>query len=110
MSVLKRILLINGEPADHALLRTPPQGQLQANIAAGGTGTVVPLSDNDYKLCTAVAPFCQKNGLYFVGLDVIGNYITEINITSPTCLREISAYTNEDLAMRFIKGLGAQCH
>jgi glutathione synthase len=101
----KRILLINGKPASHALLRTPPAGQLQANIAAGGTGTVIPLTTNDYKICEAIAPFCMQHGLYFVGIDVIGNYVTEINITSPTCLREISVYTKQDLALEFIKGL-----
>ena len=106
----KRILILNGKPASHALLRTPPEGQLQANIAAGGTGTVMELSENDRKICEQIAPFCLQNGLYFVGVDVIGNYVTEINITSPTCLREISAYTNEDLAMEFIEGLEAQCH
>jgi glutathione synthase len=101
----KRILLINGKPASHALLRTPPAGQLQANIAAGGTGTVVPLTANDYKICETIARFCMQHGLYFVGIDVIGNFVTEINITSPTCLREISAYTKQNLALEFIKGL-----
>ena len=83
----------------------PPEGQLQANIAAGGTGVVVPLNDNDHKIAETIAPFCMDNGIYFAGIDVIGQYVTEINITSPTCLREIADHTKQDLAMQLIKGL-----
>ncbi len=106
----KRIILLNGKPCDHALLRVPPKGQLLANIAAGGTGQVVPLSKQDYAICQAVAPFCLQHGLQLVGLDVIGPYLTEVNITSPTCLREISDYCQHDYAMDFIVDLEKQLH
>jgi glutathione synthase len=87
----KRILFINGEPFPHALARIPAKGQWRGNLAAGATGTVVPLSENDKKICQTVGPVLKDKGLYFVGLDVIGNYITEVNVTSPTCIREIEA-------------------
>ena len=104
----KRILLLNGIPCSHALMRVPPKGQLLANIAAGGQGHVVPLTQRDYAIAEAVAPFCQQHGLQLVGLDVIGDHLTEINITSPTCLREISDFCQHDYSMDFILGLEKQ--
>ena len=85
----KRILLINGEPVPYALARIPAKGETRGNLAAGGTGVGVELSERDYWICSQVAPVLQEKGLLFVGLDVIGDYLTEINVTSPTCIREL---------------------
>ncbi len=101
----KRILLVHGEPVPYALLRVPPKGQLQANLALGGEGKVVPLSAHDLDIAAAVKPFCMAKGLSFVGLDVIGQTLTEVNITSVTCMREIEAETGLDIAGDYIKGL-----
>jgi glutathione synthase len=85
----KRILLINGEPIPYALARVPAAGETRGNLAAGGTGTGVPLSERDRWICAQVGPVLREKGLLFVGLDVIGDYLTEINVTSPTCIREL---------------------
>lgn len=87
----KRILMINGEPASHALARIPKQGELRGNLAAGGTGEGRPLTERDRYICAQVGPVLKRLGLYFVGLDVIGDYLTEINVTSPTCARELDS-------------------
>jgi glutathione synthase len=101
----KRILLIDGEPVSHCLARIPMSGENRGNLAAGGTGEVRPLTDRDRWIAAQVAPEIRKRGLYFVGLDVIGDSLTEINVTSPTCLREIEAVTGESIAARFITTL-----
>ncbi len=85
----KRILLINGKPIDYALARMPAEGSFKGNLAAGATGVGQPLSDRDYYLCEQIGSTLKDKGLMFVGLDVIGDYITEINVTSPTCIREL---------------------
>jgi glutathione synthase len=85
----KRILLIDGEPIPYALARVPAEGDTRGNLAAGGTGTGVPLSERDRWICAQVGPTLREKGLLFVGLDVIGDYLTEINVTSPTCIREL---------------------
>jgi glutathione synthase len=85
----KRILLIDGEPVPYALARIPAPGETRANLAAGGTGVGVPLSERDRWICAEVGPTLRERGLLFVGLDVIGEYLTEINVTSPTCVREL---------------------
>lgn len=85
----KRILLINGEPVHYALARIPKKGESRANLAAGGQGVSVELSDRDYWIANEVGPIAREKGLLFVGLDVIGESLTEINVTSPTCVREI---------------------
>jgi len=85
----KRILLINGKPVDYALARLPAEGSFKGNLAAGAKGVGQPLSERDRYLCSQIAPMLIKKELMFVGLDVIGNYITEINVTSPTCIREL---------------------
>lgn len=87
----KRILLIDGEPIPFCLARVPPAGETRGNLAAGGSGEPRLLTPRDYWLAAQVAPELKKRGLIFVGLDVIGDYITEINVTSPTCIREIDA-------------------
>ncbi|SFV89347.1 Glutathione synthetase [hydrothermal vent metagenome] len=94
----KRILLINGKPIDYALARIPAKGNFKGNLAAGATGVGQPLNKRDYWLCEQIAPTLKAKGLLFVGLDVIGNYITEINVTSPTCLRELDTQFNLNIA------------
>lgn len=85
----KRILLIDGDPVPYALARVPAIGESRGNLAAGGTGRAQPLSDRDRWICEQVRDSVRERGLLFVGLDVIGDYLTEINVTSPTCVREI---------------------
>ena len=85
----KRILLINGKPVDYALARLPAEGSFKGNLAAGAKGVGQPLSERDRYLCAQIAPMLIEKELVFVGLDVIGDYITEINVTSPTCIREL---------------------
>ena len=85
----KRILLINGKPVDYALARLPAKCSFKGNLAAGAKGVGQPLSDRDRYLCAQIAPSLIEKGLVFVGVDVIGDFITEINVTSPTCIREL---------------------
>lgn len=85
----KRILMINGEPVPYALARIPQSGDFRANLAAGGRGVGVPLSDKDRWICGQIGTSLRENGILFAGIDVIGEYMTEINITSPTCIREL---------------------
>jgi len=87
----KRILIVNGEPMPYCLARIPAQGETRGNLAAGGRGEARPLSASDKMIAETIAPELKKRGLYFVGLDVIGDRVTEINVTSPTCIREIEA-------------------
>jgi glutathione synthase len=85
----KRILLIDGKPVPYALARIPPPGETRGNLAVGGRGVGVPLSERDQWIAGQVGPELQRRGLVFAGLDVIGDYLTEINVTSPTCIREL---------------------
>lgn len=94
----KRILMINGEPAPYCLARIPQQGDIRGNLAAGGVGQARPLTERDKAIAKEVGPFLREKGLIFVGLDVIGDYVTEINVTSPTCIREIDAQFGTSLA------------
>ncbi len=87
----KRILIVNGEPMPYCLARIPAKGETRGNLAAGGRGEARPLSASDKMIAETIAPELKKRGLYFVGLDVIGDKVTEINVTSPTCIREIEA-------------------
>ncbi len=89
----KRIFLINGEPAPFALARIPSANDFRGNLAAGGHPSIIELSERDYWIAEQIAPKLCEMGLVFVGLDVIGDYLTEINVTSPTCAREIEAET-----------------
>ena len=93
----KRILLVDGEPMPYALARIPAQGETRGNLAAGGRGEGLPLSDRDRWICAQVGPTLKQKGLLFVGLDVIGDYLTEINVTSPTCIRELDAQFGLDI-------------
>lgn len=94
----KRILLVDGVPFDYALARIPAEGEGRANLAAGATSKGVPLTDRDREICAAVAPSLKSMGLTFVGLDVIGDYMTEINVTSPTCIRELDRLYDANIA------------
>ncbi|MCG8908747.1 glutathione synthase [Pseudomonas sp. DP-17] len=87
----KRILMIDGEPVEYCLARIPAQGETRGNLAAGGRGVAQPLTERDRWIAAQVGPELRKRGLLFVGLDVIGENLTEINVTSPTCIREIDA-------------------
>ncbi len=87
----KRILMIDGEPVPYCLARIPASGETRGNLAAGGRGEARPLTERDREIAAAVGPSLRERGLLFVGLDVIGDRLTEINVTSPTCIREIDA-------------------
>lgn len=93
----KRILVVDGTAVPYALARIPKQGETRGNLAAGGTGVPVPLTERDHWIVQQVAPSLKAKGLLFVGLDVIGDYLTEINVTSPTCAREINKVYPEDI-------------
>lgn len=93
----KRILVVDGEPVPYALARIPKKGETRGNLAAGGSGVAQPLSDSDWKIARAIGPELKKRGLIFVGLDVIGDKLTEINVTSPTCISEIQAAFDVDI-------------
>lgn len=101
----KRILLINGEPVPYSLARIPEKGELRGNLAAGAKGVVKPVSEREQWICQQLAPSLQAKGLYFVGIDVIGGYLTEINVTSPTCIREIANETGLDIAADYLSCL-----
>jgi len=94
----KRILMIEGEPVPYALARIPSAGENRGNLAAGGRGEGRELTDRDREICARVAPVIKAKGLMFVGLDVIGDYLTEINVTSPTCIRELDAAFGIDIS------------
>lgn len=94
----KRILMIDGEPVPWALARIPAQGETRGNLAAGGRGEARPLSDRDREIAERVGPELRDRGLAFVGLDVIGEYLTEVNVTCPTCIRELDTQCNLDIA------------
>lgn len=98
----KRILIVGGKPVDYCLARIPKQGETRGNLAAGGTGVAMPLTDKERALAQEVAPILMQKGLWFVGLDVIGDCITEINVTSPTCIREIDEQCGTHIAVDFI--------
>ena len=98
----KRILLIDGQPVPYALARIPAPGESRGNLAAGGSGVGVPLTARDRWICTQVAAALRDKGLLFVGLDVIGDYLTEINVTSPTCARELDKLYGLDIADQFM--------
>jgi glutathione synthase len=93
----KRILMINGEPVPFCLARVPLVGETRGNLAAGGTGQPQPLTERDQWIAAQVGPSLREKGLLFVGIDVIGDYLTEVNVTSPTCIREIDAGYDLDI-------------
>jgi len=101
----KRILVVDGEPMPKVLARIPGAGQTRGNLAAGGRGQVRDLSARDREIAETVGPVLAELGLLFVGLDVIGDYLTEINVTSPTCVREIEAESDLAIADRFVEAV-----
>jgi glutathione synthase len=103
----KRILMINGEPISHCLARIPMAGENRGNLAAGGTGEVRPLSDRDQWIAAQVGPALRERGILFAGLDVIGDYLTEVNVTSPTCIREIDAACGTDIGASLMETIAA---
>jgi glutathione synthase len=94
----KRILVIDGEPVPYALARIPSAGETRGNLAAGGRGVGVPLSDKDRAIVDTVASRLREHGILFAGLDVIGDYLTEVNVTSPTCIRELDSLFNLNIS------------
>jgi glutathione synthase len=101
----KRILLIDGKPVPHSLARIPKAGESRGNLAAGGRGVAQPLSARDREIAEAVGPALAARGLLLVGLDVIGDWLTEVNVTSPTCFREIQDQSGFDVAGMFLNAL-----
>jgi glutathione synthase len=101
----KRILLIDGEAVPYCLARIPQGSEVRGNLAAGGKGVARPLSDGDKAIAAAIGPTLRARGLLLVGIDVIGNTLTEINVTSPTCFQEITQQTGFDVARVFVDAL-----
>ena len=101
----KRVLVIDGEPVPYALARIPQGGEVRGNLAAGGKGVAQPLSESDWAIARELGPILAARGLLLVGLDIIGDRVTEINVTSPTCFQEITQQTGFDVAARFIDAL-----
>jgi glutathione synthase len=101
----KRILMIDGEPVPYCLARIPAQGETRGNLAAGGRGEARPLSARDMEIAKRIGPELRARGLLFVGLDVIGDWVTEVNVTSPTCFREIQDQTGFDVSGMYVEAL-----
>ena len=104
----KRILVINGKPVPYALARIPQNGEVRGNLAAGGVGVAQPLTARDLDIAETLGPILAARGLLLVGLDVIGDFLTEVNVTSPTCFQEISDQTGFDVPAMFIDALEQQ--
>ncbi len=104
----KRILLVDGEPIDYCLARIPQGDEFRGNLAAGGRGEGRPLSDRDRWIAAQVGPEMKRRGMLFVGLDVIGDYLTEVNVTSPTCIRELDAQFSLNIAGRMFDCIEAR--
>ncbi|GGI78273.1 glutathione synthase [Shewanella gelidii] len=104
----KRILVIDGEPVPYSLARIPQKGETRGNLAAGGRGVAQPLSESDWHIARTIGPTLKKRGLIFVGLDVIGDKLTEINVTSPTCIREIQAAFDVDITGMLMDAIEAR--
>ena len=98
----KRVLVIDGKPFSHCLARIPKKGETRGNLAAGGTGVAQPISERDREIAETVGRRLVKAGIAFAGLDVIGNFLTEINVTSPTCIVEIAEQTGNNAAVDVI--------
>jgi glutathione synthase len=103
----KRVLIIGGQPVPFCLARIPQGSEVRGNLAAGGKGVARPLSERDFEIAHALGPILQDRGLLLAGVDVIGDYVTEINVTSPTCFQEIQQQTGCDVASLFIDALEA---
>ena len=106
----KRVLIIGGKPVPFCLARIPQGSEVRGNLAAGGKGVARPLSARDYEIANALGPILQSRGLLLAGVDVIGDCVTEINVTSPTCFQEIQQQTGCDVAALFVDALEAAIH
>lgn len=106
----KRILLIDGVAVPYALARIPAPGETRGNLAAGGQAVGRELSERDHWICQQVGPSLKDMGILFAGIDVIGDYLTEINITSPTCIRELDKIYQLDIAAQLMDAIAARCH
>ncbi len=104
----KRILVVNGEVIPYTLARIPPKGETRGNLAAGGSGVPMPITDKEKAIAEQIAPDLVKRGLYFVGLDMIGDYVTEINVTSPTCMRELQDEYGINIAGKLFDAIEAK--
>ncbi|MCL1092183.1 glutathione synthase [Shewanella kaireitica] len=104
----KRILVVDGEPVPYSLARIPQKGETRGNLAAGGRGVAQPLSESDWHIARTLGPELKKRGLIFVGLDVIGDKLTEINVTSPTCIKEIEAAFDVDISGMLMDAIEAR--
>ena len=104
----KRILVIGGKPVPYSLARIPQGDEIRGNLAAGGVGVAQPLTARDRHIAEAIGPVLAARGLLLVGLDVIGDYLTEVNVTSPTCFQEIADQSGFDVAAMFIDALEIQ--
>jgi glutathione synthase len=98
----KRVLLIGGEVVPYALARIPQGSEIRGNLAVGGKGLAMALTVREEEIANHLAPILAKRGLFLVGLDMIGGYLTEINVTSPTCFVEITQQTNLDIAQKWL--------
>jgi glutathione synthase len=105
----KRILLVDGEPVPYCLARIPQSGEFRGNLAAGGRGEGRPLSDRDRWIAAQVGPELKRRGMLFVGLDVIGDWLTEVNVTSPTCIRELDKQFGLNIAGLMFDAIEARC-
>jgi len=101
----KRVLLIGGEVVPFSLARIPQGNEIRGNLAAGGKGVAMPLTEAEKTITEKLAPILNQRGLFLVGLDLIGGYLTEINVTSPTCFVEITEQSGFDVAQFFLKAL-----
>lgn len=105
----KRVLVVNGEPMPYALARIPASGETRGNLAAGGRGVPIPLADSDRAIVDAIRQQLLQKELLFVGVDIIGSAMTEINVTSPTCIRELEAHADIGIAAKYLDALEAKC-
>ena len=101
----KRILMVDGEPIPYSLARIPTKGETRGNLAAGGKGVAQPLSDRDFEIANIVGPKLKARNIMFAGLDVIGDCLTEINVTSPTCIKEINAAYDTNIALDLMQAI-----
>ena len=101
----KRVLLIDGKPAPYCLARIPKKGETRGNLAAGGRGVARKLTKRDREIAEAIGPVLSRQGLLLVGLDVIGDYLTEVNVTSPTCFQEITEQSGFDVSGMMVDAL-----
>ena len=99
----KRVIIVNGQAMPFSLARIPKKGEIRGNLVAGGKGLAMPLTPREIEIATCVSPYLLENGVIIAGLDIIGNFLTEINITSPTCMNEIKEQTGWDSAKKVIE-------